>query len=181
MHTPHRSCQERIISHQMRVTSHEFMFLYEKKWVVTPSRHVARGIISHQVRGGKPRIQTSLQRQENSFPLTLLTKFCVHITLSTNLQQENKIFDWVFLLLITGQVSTNLSQCQMVGQIHVSSSVLVCVICPILYILFFFLFFFWCTVESCIPINLLFSIRTCAFPRQKNREILRPHHSTQHI
>ena len=32
-------------------------------------------------------------------------------------------FDWVFLLLITGQVSTNLSQCQMGGQIHVPNSV----------------------------------------------------------
>ena len=26
----------------------------------------------------------------------------------------------------------------------------------------------WCTIESCIPINLLSSIHTCAFPRQKN-------------
>jgi len=32
-------------------------------------------------------------------------------------------FDWVFLLLITGQVFTNLSQCQMGEQIHVPNSV----------------------------------------------------------
>jgi len=37
-------------------------------------------------------------------------------------------FDWVFLLLITGKVSTNLSQCQMGGQIHVPN--FVCVIEP---------------------------------------------------
>ena len=94
--------------------------------------------------------------------------------------KENKIdFDRVFLLLITGQVSTNLSQCQMVGQIHVPDSV--------------------CGIESnprgshfhplgtSVQSSHAFPSISCPlsvpvhFRNKKNREILRPHHYTQHI
>ena len=58
------------------------------------------------------------------FSLTLLTTLCVHSSVYKTVWQENKMdLDWVFSLLITGHVSTNLSQCQMRGQIHVPNSV----------------------------------------------------------
>ena len=88
-------------------------------------------------------------------------------------------FDWVFLLLITGQVPTNLSQCQMVGHIHVPNSV--------------------CAIESTprgsqsyhlgtgVQLSHVFPSIFCPlsipvhFQDKKIGEILRPHHSTQHM
>jgi len=75
-------------------------------------------------------------------------------------KKTRRKMEWVFVLLITGQVFTNPSQFQIGGQIHVPNYV--CSIEPNLS-----LSWIWCTVESYIPINLLSCIRTCTFHKQK--------------
>ena len=110
-----------IISHQVRVTSHEFRFLHEKGWIVTQQRHVTRGIMSHQVRGGKPRIQDSIQTQRKRIfsdsPDNIMhPQYLVQHFVSGKLKQIGSI-------CITGHVVMNMSHCQVGGQFHVPNSV----------------------------------------------------------